>query len=133
LFAGGNDLQALLVSTVAAAPASATPLEMAAQAIEAAGTLLQGRREFSLRRQKVIAANPNLQERELSKLASLAGALAEALRDRGVEDTAANLAAEVAIAVFRTAFERWHEENARRDLTQLVRESFGELKTLTAV
>jgi AcrR family transcriptional regulator len=133
LFAGGSDLQALLVSTVAAAPASATPLEVVARAIEAAGTLLQGRREFSLRRQKVIAANANLQERELSKLASLAAALARALRERGVEGPAASLAAEVAIAVFRTAFERWHEENAERDLTQLVRESFHELKTLTAV
>jgi AcrR family transcriptional regulator len=133
LFAGGSDLQALLVSTVAAAPASATPLEAVALAVEAAGTLLQGRREFSLRRQKVIAANANLQERELSKLASLASALAGALRDRGVEEPAASLAAEVAIAVFRTAFERWHEENAKRDLTQLVRESFDELKTLAAV
>jgi AcrR family transcriptional regulator len=132
LFAGGNDLQELLVTTVADAPETATPIEVVALAIEAAGTLLQGRREFSLRRQKVIAANVNLQERELSKLASLATALAEALRERGVDDVPATLVAEVAIAIFRTAFERWHEGNAERDLAQLVRESFDELKTLTA-
>src|SRR5271154_2734028 len=53
LFAGGTDLQELLVSAVANAPATATPMEAVAVAIEAAGTLLQGRREFSLRRQKV--------------------------------------------------------------------------------
>ncbi len=139
LFAGGADLQELLVSTVAAAPRDAWVLrrstrsiEAVALAIEAAGTLLQGRREFSLRRQQVIAANANLQERELSKLASLASALAGALRERGVEGPAASLAAEVGIAVFRTAFERWHDENAKRDLTRLIRESFDELKTLTA-
>jgi stage V sporulation protein SpoVS len=123
----------LLVGTVATAPARATPLEAVALAIEAAGTLLQGRREFSLRRQQVIAANANLQERELSKLASLASALAGALRERGVDELAATLAAEIGIAVFRTAFERWHEENAKRDLTRLIRESFDELKTLMAV
>jgi hypothetical protein len=48
-----------------------------------------------------------LQERELIKLASLAGAVAEALRRRGVGDPAAILTAEAAITVFRVAFERW--------------------------
>ena len=41
-------------------------------------------REYARRRQQIIAANPELQERELIKLASLAGAVAEALRERGV-------------------------------------------------
>ena len=81
----------------------------------------------------MIAANPNLQERELSKLASLASALAGHCATVVSTSRRATLAAEVAIAVFRTAFERWHEENAKRDLTQLIRESFDELKTLTAV
>ena len=40
------------------------------------------RRAFALRRQAVIAANPELQERELIKLAALAAALADALRRR---------------------------------------------------
>jgi hypothetical protein len=41
------------------------------------------------------------------KLASLAAAMADALRRRGVGDPAASLAAEVGIAGCRIAFERW--------------------------
>ena len=59
------------------------------------------------RRQAIIAANPELQERELIKLAALAAALADALRGRGVADPAASLAAEAGIAVFKVAFQRW--------------------------
>ncbi|MBV9684103.1 MAG: TetR family transcriptional regulator, partial [Solirubrobacterales bacterium] len=109
LFAGGSALQELIVSVVADAPDSQAPIDAAAAGLEAAGEqfFVQERRDFSRQRQAVIASNPELQERELTKLASLSTAIAEALRRRGVDDPAATLAAEVAIAVFRTAFERW--------------------------
>ncbi len=63
-------------------------------------------REFAARRQEIIAANPELQERELIKLASLAGAVAQALRERGVGEPVAILTAEAGMTVFRVAFER---------------------------
>ncbi len=132
LFWGAGILQEFLVSTVASAPESAAPIEAVAAALEAAGALLQERRESVRQRQAVIAANAELQERELIKLASLASALAGALRRRGVTDPAASLAAEAGIAVFRIAFERWINEASQRDLPQLVRESLGELKAVTA-
>ena len=80
----------------------------------------------------IIAASAELRERELIKLASLAAALAEALRRRGVDEPAASLTAEAGIAVFRIAFERWVEEGNQRSLTQLMRESLDQLKTVTA-
>jgi AcrR family transcriptional regulator len=132
LFAGGSELRDLMVDLVAAAPEATTPIAAVAEAVEAACARLQERQEFSRRRQSVIAANAELQERELIKLAGFASALADALRARGVKELPARLAAEVGIAVFRTAFERWHEENGPRDLPQLVRESFAELNALTA-
>ena len=92
----------------------------------------QERREFARQRQAVIAANAELQERELIKLASLAAALADALRRRGVADPAASLTAEAGIAVFRIAFERWVDETSQPDLPQLIRESLDELKAVTA-
>ena len=64
---------------------SAAPIDAVAAALEAAGTLLQERRDYAQQRQIVIAANAELRERELIKLASLAAALADALRQRGVE------------------------------------------------
>src|SRR5689334_7940334 len=116
LFAGSAALQELLVSTLASAPDSAAPIDAVAAAIEAAGARLQERRDYSRQRQAVIAANPELQERELIKLASLSAALAGALRQRGVTDPAASLAAEAGIAVFRIAIERWQNETGEPDL-----------------
>jgi len=132
LFGGASALQELLVSCVASAPESAAPIDAVAAALQAAGTLLQERRQFSLQRQSVIAANAELQERELIKLASLAAALADALRQRGVKDAAASLTAEAGIAVFRVAFGRWVAETNQRDLPRLMRESLDELKAVTA-
>jgi AcrR family transcriptional regulator len=132
LFWGAGALQELLVGTVARAPDSAAPIDAVAAAIEAAGALLQERREYARQRQAVIAANVELQERELIKLASLASAIAGTLRQRGVADLAASLAAEAGIAVFRIAFERWVTETRQADLPQLIRESLGELKAVTA-
>jgi AcrR family transcriptional regulator len=132
LFWAAGTLQELLVSTVASAPDSAAPIEAVAAALEAAGAVLQERRESARQRQTVIAANAELRERELIKLASFASALAGALRRRGVGEPAATLAAEAGIAVFRVAFERWIDETGQRDLPQLVRESLDELKAVTA-
>jgi AcrR family transcriptional regulator len=132
LFAGAGQLQDFLVSTLASTPDSAAPIDAVAAALEAAGARLQERREYAGQRQAVIAANVELQERELIKLASLAAALAGTLRQRGVSDPAASLAAEAGIAVFRIAFERWTSEAGQADLPQLIRESLGELKAVTA-
>jgi AcrR family transcriptional regulator len=132
LFWGAGSLQELVVSTVASAPDSAGPIGAVAAALEAAGGLLQERREFAQQRQTIIAANPELQERELIKLASLASAMADALRQRGVTDPAASLAAEAGIAVFKIAFERWINGTNQRDLPQVIRESLEQLKAVTA-
>jgi AcrR family transcriptional regulator len=132
LFAGAGTLQDLLVTAVAGAPDAVAPLEAVAAALEAAGALLQERREYSRRRQSVIDANPALQERELIKLAALASALAGALRRRGVTGPAASLTAEAGIAVFKIAFERWISETGQSDLPRLIRESLDELRTVTA-
>lgn|SRR5487761_1094551 len=132
LFSGAGTLQELLVSSVASTPDSAAPIEAVIAALESAGAVLQERREFSLKRQAVIAANAELQERELIKLATLASALGDALRRRGVREPTASLAAEAGITVFRIAFERWINDTSRGNLPQHIRESFDELKTVTA-
>ena len=132
LFGGSAALQELLLSALASAPESAAPIDAVAAALEAASAVLQERREYSRQRQVVIAANPELQERELIKLAALSAALADGLRQRGVTDPAASLAAEMGIAVFRIAIERWQNDTGQRDLPQLMRESLDALKAMTA-
>jgi AcrR family transcriptional regulator len=133
LFAGADALRELLVGTVLNAPGSLAPIDAAAAGLEAAGALLQEGRELAQQRQAIIAASAELQERELIKLASLAAALAAALRRRGVEDPAASLTGEAGIAVFKVAFERWVEETNKQGLPLLIRESLDELRAVTAV
>ncbi len=132
LFWGAGALQELLVGSLASAPDSTPPIDAVAAALEAAGAVLEERRESARQRQAVIAANTELQERELIKLASLASAMAEVLRRRGVKEPAASLTAEAGIAVFRIAFEHWVNETGQRDLPQHIRESLEELKAVTA-
>ena len=122
-----GEVHKVLVRTLADAPASMTAIEAVTAALDAAGAVLDERRDLVRRRQAVIAANPSLQEREQIKYASLAADLAEALRGRGVEPSSANLAADAGVAVFRAAFERWIDEDEHRDFGQLVRDTLNEL------
>jgi AcrR family transcriptional regulator len=131
LFASSEALQEAMASAVADAPDGAAPIDVVVAGLQAAGAEISDR-ELARRRQAIIAANPELQERELIKFASLSAALADALRRRGVEDPAASLTAEVGLAVFRIAFERWIAEGEDRDLPELIRESLGQLQAVTA-
>jgi AcrR family transcriptional regulator len=132
LFAGSASLQEHLVAALESAPESASPIEAVWAALDAAGTVLGERRDHARQRQTVIDANAELQERELIKMASLSRALADGLRRRGVTEPDASLAAEVGIAVLRVAFERWVTGPRDRELSQIMRESFDQVKAITS-
>ena len=132
LFGGGGEFRQLVVDSLAAVPASAAPLEAIALTLEAVGASFRDRHEFARRRQLVIAANAELQERELVKLAAVAAGLAAGLRERGVAEPAATITAETAMAVFRNAFERWVAEADGPALTEVIRESLAALQEVTA-
>jgi AcrR family transcriptional regulator len=131
LFAGSSALQDGLVRALDAAPATATPMQAVAAALDVAGEIIGGDHEHSRRRQSVINANPELQERELIKMATLAGALAAGLRARGVPDPDASLAAEAGIVVFRVAFETWVGGAPDVELGRVVRESLDRFRSVT--
>ena len=128
----GGSLEELFTAAITDAPATVAPIDAVAVALRVGATLLQDRREYALKRQAVIAANPALQERELIKLAALAVAMAVALRARGVAEPGASLCAEAGIAVFRVAFERWIDPANQREFPDLIDESLAELKAVTA-
>src|ERR1700760_181648 len=83
LFSGQEQFRDRFVSAVAAAPPDATRVAALAAGLYAAGEMLQSRAELSPRRQTIIDAHPDLQERELIKMGQLGTAAAAALRDRG--------------------------------------------------
>jgi AcrR family transcriptional regulator len=128
LFYGMEMLRDMLARAVADAPAWATPMDAVSTALEAAGAMFQETPERVRLRHTIVSANAELRERELIKLAVIAAAMAGALRDRGVPEPAANLAAETGIAVFKVAFARWVSEPGQPDLPQILRESMAELR-----
>jgi AcrR family transcriptional regulator len=132
LFGLGSEFQDLIVDGATAAPSDATPLETVAAGLRAGGEVLEGRRDFARRRAVVIAANPELQERELIKLASVGKALAQVLRERGVDEPEASLTAEAGVAAFRIAFERWVGGDDPRDLPELTRGALAVLRALSS-
>ncbi|HTZ10053.1 MAG TPA: TetR family transcriptional regulator [Acidimicrobiales bacterium] len=131
LFGGAAALEDLLVAAVAGAPETASPMEAVVSALVTAGAALQERGPAARRRHAVITAHPELRERELIKLATLAEAVAGALRRRGVADPGAHLCAEAGIAVFKMAFEQWVAGGGVA-FAGLVRDLLGDLRTVTA-
>lgn len=133
LFPGDSPLVDILVAATAAAPVPLPPLEVVVHALTKAAPVLEERGDLVRQRQAVIAANPELQERELAKLAALAVTLTNALRERGLESTAAALAAEIGIAMLKVAFERWVNDLGRYPLAQRIRETLDTARQLTAL
>jgi AcrR family transcriptional regulator len=129
LFAGQEVHRRLLADAIAAAPDAATPLEATGAGLDAlTGTFSDERREFSGRLLAVVAGNRELQERAVFKRAALAGAITDALRQRGVPDPAAGLAAELGVGAFYRAFDRWADPASPETLTDLTRQAFAEVR-----
>jgi AcrR family transcriptional regulator len=132
LFYGAPILQGWLVDGINDAPAGLSPIDVIGAALAAGTRFLGERRDLARQRYAIVLATPELQERELIKLATLATALADALRGRGVPDPAAPLAAEAGVAVFKVAFQRWVTSADEDSLAQIIRETMSGLKTMTA-
>ncbi len=133
LFGGSALLQERMVEGVAGAPATDGPLDAVARGLDAAAAMLgEFRRDLSRQRQVVIAANPELRERERAKLADYAAAVDAALRQRGVREPRATLAAEAGMTVLRVAIELWATGDDDRDLAVIMHDSMAGLRAVAA-
>lgn len=130
LFDGSNALDSAVYDAIVAAPAELSPLDAAIAGILATGPFFDDRREYAVRRAKVVAANPSIKERELLKLASMTETTARALRERGVEEPAASLAAHSAVSVFHVAFARWVSTADAPDFATCIDEAGAALRRL---
>ncbi len=70
LFEGFGELEPAVISAIGVALSWMVPIDMVGKAMQGAASLLEGNRDQSRRHAALIAANPNLQERELLKRAS---------------------------------------------------------------
>ncbi len=127
LFAGSDEFKGAFVDAVVASPAQLSPFAAVVSGVRGAGERLEGvrDREFVRWRHRLITDNEELHERELMKLSSVAAGLAEALRSRGVTEPTASLTAELGLAVFKVAFERWLDGDERRSLVEHIDEALS--------
>jgi AcrR family transcriptional regulator len=121
VFAGQDGSEELIAKGIRDQPETMDPLHAAAAGLRlAADTVYEQYREGAVLLGRVIAASPELQERELAKRAALADLIAAALRERGTSEAAAVVTSWAAVAVFFVARNRWNQPGNRYTLAELI-------------
>src|SRR5882724_8605729 len=110
LVAGQETLSRLLAEGIARAPVGASPLEAVATGLERASSAMGPmNRELGPRLKAAVAASTELQERDALKSVSLAAAMTNALKARGVPEPIAHLAGEMGVLAFKRGYSEWLE------------------------
>ena len=125
-FAGQDGLVDLVVGGIGDGP----PLEAVVRAFEAATVFFADRRAGA----RVAPGDRRRPPRAAGTRAREAGpdrrGRGAALRERGVGEPAATLAAEAGTTIFRVGFGRWVADDADRGLDEVLRETFAELRAV---
>jgi AcrR family transcriptional regulator len=119
LFAGAEGLRAAVVEKIRLAPDVVEPLRVVIGALAEYDWEGLASRDSQRQRYAVIAAHPELLERDLIKHHRIAAEFADVLRQRGVGADIARLAARVGIQVFFAAYEHWLETDDEADLATI--------------
>ncbi|WP_063007510.1 TetR family transcriptional regulator [Nocardia kruczakiae] len=131
LFDGEADLRTTLMQAVVEAPQGLSPFDVLLRAFRESARNVERNRPSSDPRWTVIAVTPALRERELAKHAGLTDAVAEALRQRGVDAGPADLAARTGWAAYQHAVRAWVDDPADGLDAYLCR-AFDDLRGLAA-
>jgi len=132
LFAGSEQFANQVVDAARAAPKSSAPLDVVLAAYESTSDFFEERRPFARKRNALIAAHPELQERELIKMMAIAAAIAEVLRQRGASAPAASLATEAGLSILRVGFDQWAKDAKDRSLVFHLRAARRQLEAVIA-
>lgn len=130
LFGSQSRFQDIVVNAIVSQPDTATPINMIIAALDVLAATISDRLEFVRQSQAIIATNPELQERELLKRATLISALAQAMQERGISEQTANMTIEIGMVAYKAAFVRWFNGTSERTLPQLLQDSLEELKSV---
>lgn len=127
LFSGQDELVELIGAGIAGAPESAGALAAVEGALVAmAVTFTDERRANGPRRLAVIAANDELRERDAMKMAGFSSVMKDGLRQRGVPELDAAVAAELGVVALRVAYDRWLE--AGGDFAEVARRALNDVR-----
>ena len=131
LFAGDEELPALVARLAADAPASLSLMRVITHGLTAAATRLEGQRAYLRARRAVIQTDEGLREREMRKGATLSDAINQAFRNRGVDELTAMLAAQLAATVFSVTLDRWLDQDGEQLLSELLNDTLRALRAVT--
>ena len=129
LFPRSDDLATAVVSALGQVPAAADASVLARTVLQVfaeAGEVITRDREAQRRRALVIDANPDLQERERSKLAGTAVRIGEALTERGVADGA--VLGATTVELFRAAYRSRIDEHPPDSFAEYLERSRSSLQ-----
>lgn len=133
LFAGEEEVPALVAKLMADAPASHGPMTVIVEGLETfAAARFEGRLEHLRARRVVIQANEGLRERELRKLSVLSESITRGLLNRGADELTSTLAAQIAVTVFSVAISRWLDQDGEQPLADFLSDTLDTLRSLTA-
>jgi AcrR family transcriptional regulator len=127
LFARAGSLETAVVEFVDAVADELSPFDAALTGLTRGGSGLAGAVASAGARRELIASAPELQERDLIKMASLAAAVAATLEAHGVPPRVAGLAARTATTVFTVAWDDWVDD-ASADFAALVARALADLR-----
>ncbi len=133
LFAGSERLPEVVRSSVAEADRALAPFAAAVEGLARVGELLAELAYRSTDRRRIIAGSAELRERERTKVAAVAEALASALADRGCDQARAALLGELGAVVLRAALDSWLEDPAATSLAAGVRRTAADLLDAVAL
>jgi AcrR family transcriptional regulator len=123
----------IVTGEIARCPDSLPPLVAVVRALQAAADIMfEARRAAVTQRRRIIDANPDLQERELRKRATLSDDIAGALRSRGTDPDSALLAARAGLLVQQAAMERWTESQEDTPLRDFLADALHSLCSIAA-
>jgi len=131
LFDGDAAFSEALTSAVRGAAPALGPWDTLFFAFRSVEQMFVDNRPFSEPRRHVIASNPALQERAMAKTRSLIAVVASALRERGVPDHQANLAAQIGMTTLSHAVTKWFDDNSS-DLGGHIVRAFQEVRDLSS-
>jgi AcrR family transcriptional regulator len=130
LFAGTGEIADRAAAAITDAPATATTFALVDEVLRRILPIFDpAKRLWYRRRQTVVAANPELRERDLLKQHAQTEAITSALRERGLTGLTADLVASLIGLAFHVTYTRWLEGPDDQDVAVLAAEVLAELRT----
>jgi AcrR family transcriptional regulator len=132
MFWRAGDHQLAIAKEITRAQTGRHPLTVVAQAFESVAPFIDSHRSIVKLRQHLISTHGDLQERELMKLHTLASAVEQALKQRGIESSHARVVAELGAVVWKIALENWRADKNELGFAKHVQAAlveFAELMT----